>query len=430
MRNSSAIFLGKSLSKISRLLNKGHGSTWPGHIALKINKRFIEDLLKKSNTKIIFVAGTNGKTTSTRMIRTILEENGASVIHNESGANLLNGIASSLLLKSNVFLKIKADYAIFEIDENALPHVLQKVQPHFLIVLNLFRDQLDRYGEVDSIAKKWSEAISRLLPTTTLILNADDPQVAYLSEKSSAVVKYFGLSKRLKGNTSIHAADSLYCPRCSNKLSYNYKLYSHLGDWYCRKCDLHRPEIEKIDIPNLPLSGMYNEYNTTAVVLLSKLLSISDEKIEESLRHITPAFGRQEIIRVKDKNVQLFLSKNPTGFNESLRTIAGMEAKHLLLLLNDHTADGHDVSWIWDVDFESFIPKFDSVTISGNRAYDMGLRIKYCQIQDTTSKIQTDLELALKHALNQTPQEQTLFILPTYTAMLEIRKILKGRSIL
>ena len=429
MRNYSVIIFGKSLSAVSKKLNLGHGSTWPGHIALKINRHFIEDVLKKSDTKIIMVAGTNGKTTTARMIRTVLEGNNHAVIQNESGANLLNGIASTLLLQSTAGGKIKADYVIFEVDENALPNALAKITPDYLILLNLFRDQLDRYGEVDSIAKKWKEAIKKLDAKTTLILNADDPQVAFLGEQAESAL-YFGMVKKSLGNISEHAADSLYCPRCGTKLSYLFKTYSHLGNWYCRKCGLQRPEIEKISVPYLPLSGGYNEYNTTSVVLLAKQLGITDESIEKGLRNVIPAFGRQEIIELGNKKVQLFLSKNPTGFNESLRTIAELKAKHILLLLNDRTADGHDVSWIWDVDFETFLPKFESITISGDRAYDMALRVKYTALPPQAFATFNVLEEAVNHALSKTPENETLYILPTYTAMLETRKILKGRKIL
>ena len=434
MRNSSIIFLGKTLSTLSKKLNKGNGSTWPGHIALKVNKRFIEDILKKSNAKVIMVAGTNGKTTTSLMIRTLLEGNNHAVVHNESGANLLNGIASTLLLRSSALGKLKAEYVILEIDENALPHALSKVTPHFLIILNLFRDQLDRYGEVDSVSRKWKKSIEKLPSSTHLLLNADDPQVAYLSVQTQAQLHYFGLPKRHRGNVSQYAADSLYCPRCGNKLSYNYKLYSHLGDWFCRKCELKRPEINPITLPHLPLAGTYNEYNTTAVVQLARLLSIPDDVIEKNLRSITPAFGRQEIIEVDSKKVQVFLSKNPTGFNESLRTIAEQKAKHLLIVLNDRIADGQDVSWIWDVDFESQVDSFTAITVSGDRTYDMALRVKYALEKFQTSRftfhIKDNLQDAIHTALANTPNNETLYVLPTYTAMLQTREILKGRKIL
>lgn len=434
MKNRSIILAGKTLSKISKQLNLGNGSTWPGHIALKANPTFIEDSLKNSPTKIIMVAGTNGKTTTSRMIRTVLEGNDLAVIHNESGANLLNGIASTLVLRANHNGKITADYAIFEVDENALPQALSRITPNYLIILNLFRDQLDRYGEVDTVAQKWQKALEKLPETTQLLLNADDPRVAHLASNTKAQASFFGLEKKVSGTTSEHSADSLFCPRCGEKLTYDSKTYSHLGHWHCPHCKLQRPETEKIQVPFYPLSGTYNEYNTIAVVLLAKLLSLPENKVEAALHTVKPAFGRQEIIQVGDKKVQLFLSKNPTGFNESLKTISELGAKHLLLVLNDRVADGHDVSWIWDVDFESFINQFSSVTISGDRVYDMGLRLKYTstnwQMANSKWKIEENLAKAITIALEQTTTEQPLFVLPTYTAMLEVRKIISGKKIL
>ena len=281
MKNSSIILSGQLLSKLSKQLNLGHGSTWPGHIALKVNPRFIEDLLRKSHTKVIMVAGTNGKTTTARMIRTILEGNDHAVIHNESGANLLNGIASTLLLKASPTGTITADYAIFEVDENALPQALKKITPDFLLILNLFRDQLDRYGEVDTIAKKWEASLRQLTDKTHLILNGDDPRVAYLGMQERSNVSFFGLNETSNGQISEYSADSLFCPNCGEKLLYKSKSYSHLGDWHCPHCHLSRPSIDKVHVPLFPLSGMYNRYNTTAVVRLVTLLHISQENIKK-----------------------------------------------------------------------------------------------------------------------------------------------------
>jgi UDP-N-acetylmuramyl tripeptide synthase len=430
MRNRLIITGGKSLSQISKKLNVGHGSTWPGHMALKANPRFIEEILSDSQTKVIMVAGTNGKTTTSRIIRTILEENNTKVIHNESGANLLNGIASTLLLRAGKKGKITAQYAIFEVDENALPHALAKITPDYLIILNLFRDQLDRYGEVSIIAKKWQDALDKLTSQTVVLLNADDPQVAFLGEKTKAKLQYFGLTNKSGGTVSSYSADSLYCPQCGTKLHYSQKTYSHLGKWSCPHCGLKRPDISDVAPPYLPLSGTYNEYNTTAAVLLASLLSFSHDSIDKGLRSVTPAFGRQEIIDVDGKKVQLFLSKNPTGFNESLRTITDQKAKNVMFVLNDRVADGHDVSWIWDVDFESFIQSFDTITVSGDRWYDVALRMKYSDMPTARYSTYELLQEALRKALAATPDGQMLYILPTYTAMLEVRKILKGRSIL
>ena len=445
--NALLILFGKLLSIISRILNVGSGSTWPGHIALNLNKNFIKEIIKKNpHLKIILIAGTNGKTTTGKLIQTILENTKYKVFQNEAGANLLNGIASSLLLHSSILCKINYDFAIFEIDENTLPLVLKEISPDYLILLNLFRDQLDRYGEVNTIAKEWEGAIKHLLPKTKLILNADDPQIAYLGKSRGVVASapsrcnridtsifYFGLNdKSLNTVQHQHAVDSTYCPNCNSKLFYNKIYYSHLGDWECRKCGLKHPAKTFTSSPSYPLSGIYNEYNTNAAVLLCEQIGIEKQSISHALHKFKPAFGRQEILNINGKRVQIFLSKNPTGFNESLRTIANLGALNLLLVLNDRIPDGRDVSWIWDVDFEDFINKFQSIVISGDRAYDIGLRIKYTQpiIHDSSFIIQENLKEAIALGLKKTPKSEALYILPTYSAMLEARKILTGKKIL
>lgn len=442
--NSVLITLGKLIIFFNKTLNLGSGSTWPGHIALSINKNFIKDLLRNSTIKIILIAGTNGKTTTGKLIQTILEKNGKKVFQNQAGANLLNGVASSLILNSNLSGKINKDFAIFEIDENTLPLILKEVNnPDFIIILNLFRDQLDRYGEVNTISKKWQDALKKLNEKTKLLLNADDPQITYLGLSQGGVsvpplrwkdnILFFGLKdKKLMTPTHQHASDSTYCPNCGEKLVYNSTYFSHLGDWICKKCNYKHPQKTFTSSPFYPLSGTYNEYNTNAAVLITEKLGFNKEKIKSALKDFKPAFGRQEMISVNGKKVQIFLSKNPTGFNESLKTISSLNAKNLLIVLNDRIPDGRDVSWIWDVDFEDFIYSFRNIVVSGERSYDMGLRIKYAQsiIHDSLFIIQEDLKKAISLSLDKTSKQETLYILPTYSAMLETRKILTGKRIL
>lgn len=440
--NVLLIFLGKLFSLISKTLNLGHGSTWPGHIALSLNKNFIKDIFKNSKTKIILIAGTNGKTTTSLMIKKILEENGNSVFQNESGANLLNGIASSILSYSTLSGNLNYDYAIFEVDENSLPLILQELTPYCLLLLNLFRDQLDRYGEVNSIAKKWSSSIQQLnnLPAgrqvrTILILNADDPQIAYLGNTRKENTFYFGLTDKKLGQTTYqHASDSTYCPKCGTKLTYSTVYYSHVGEWSCQKCKLTRPKLNLSDSPIFPLPGIYNKYNTIAAVLVAQLNTVSNLTIKQSLTTFKPAFGRQELIELNNKKVQIFLSKNPTSFNESLRTITELNAKHILFVLNDRIPDGRDVSWIWDVDFEEYVDKFQTITVTGDRCFDMGLRIKYSNpqlpITNYQLRINPNLKNAIKAAFKKISESETLYILPTYSAMLKVRKILTGKKIL
>ena len=440
MINPPLILFGKVLAKAAQVMNLGHGSTWPGHLALKINKHFVQQLIQTTKMKTILVAGTNGKTTTSSLIKCALENNGKKVIQNESGANLLNGIASTLLLHATIRGNLAYDYAIFEVDENALPKVLTEMQPDYLVLLNLFRDQLDRYGEVNTIVANWKRAIEKLSKKTTLILNADDPQVASLGEKQTTV--YFGLQPSQFSTKSIeHAADSVFCPNCNKKLTFTHVAFSHLGDWKCNTCGLKRPAItgqtpsspDQIGIQSgqtktvYPLPGLYNKYNTLAAKCVLDAIGLSDQQINDSFLTFTPAFGRQEIINYKNHHVQLFLSKNPTSFNQSYQTIKELGGKTILIVLNDRIPDGRDISWIWDVDFPD-IQSVKNIIIAGDRAIDMGLRIKYEEYKNY--QIYNDLEQAIDAGVTSLRDNETLFILPTYSAMLEVRKILTGKKIL
>lgn len=430
MLNIFLITFGKILSKIVKILKLGDGSTWPGHIALRINKNFIREVLSKSFLQVILIAGTNGKTTTAKLIRTVLEENGKKVLQNKSGANLLNGIASSLLLQSELSGKLKHDFAIFEVDENTLPLILKELSPKYLLLLNLFRDQLDRYGEVDEIARKWRNALESLPKETTLVLNADDPLIANFGILSKTKVYYFGLDTPHKDRVLEHAADSIYCPACGTKLEYSVIYYSHLGVWRCKGCKLSRPTKNLLSsFSYYPLRGAYNVSNTLAAASVLKQIGLDDKQIVKGFKKFQPAFGRQERIIFRGKNVQIFLSKNPTGFNESMRTIEQEGAKVVLLVLNDRIPDGRDVSWIWDIDF----PVFKNILIAGDRAYDMGLRVKYGtedQKHMSKVKIYESLKIAINEGLEQIGEAEIFYILPTYSAMLEVRKILTGKSIL
>lgn len=394
------IFFGKLLSFISRILNVGAGATWPGEVALHINPRILSSLSSQLKKGIILVAGTNGKTTTALMIKTMLENNGLSVVSNASGANLENGIVSALIGNAN------ADWGVFEVDENSLPKVVAETKPKIIILLNLFRDQLDRYGEVDVIAQKWESALGG--SNAIIIANADDPLVAHLG--LHAKTTFFGINDKTKFLPKMeHATDSIFCLNCGSRLKYEGIYFSHLGIWSCTKCGEKRPKPD-ISEGKSPLPGLYNLYNTMAAMSVAKSFSL-----KMNLAGFHPAFGRQEEIG----NTKIFLSKNPAGFNQSLRTVLELGAKNILLVLNDRIPDGRDVSWIWDVDFE-MIPKEISVRIAGDRVYDLALRLKYAGI-DTT--IHEDLHEALKTS-------EPLYVLPTYSAMLDVRKILKGHKIL
>lgn len=451
--NLILILLGKLIIKISQLFNLGSGSTWPGHIALILNDKFIEDVLNKNkNSKIIVIAGTNGKTTSTALLKFILQKSGKRIFTNSEGANLLNGVASTIIKNSNIFSQLKYDFAIFESDELNLPLLLKKISPDKVLILNLFRDQLDRYGEVNTIVLKWLESLKTLDQKTEVFINGDDPQLYYIGSKLSQKVQYFGAGKKLMKLKNIpHDVDSIFCPVCLSLLHYHQLSFAHLGDFYCSNCQFKRSEKindfsrEKI---NYPMEGLYNVYNTNAVLLLIKsLVNVKIKDINQWLKIFTPAFGRQEEIVYKNRKVFILLSKNPAGFNQSIQTVREMVRKkpsfappspkwlrrpgkaNFLIILNNQIPDGLDVSWIWDVDFKPILDVAGDVYVSGDRVYDLNLRLRH---ENEAKKIITfeNLSEAIESIVNKTKEEERLFILPTYSAMLEVRKILLGRKLL
>lgn len=410
----------KTVSTTSTLLGLGAGETWPGELALGLRPNIASYFSHQLKKGVILVVGTNGKTTTTLMIKKILESRGDRVVTNASGANLLNGIVSSFIKNIDWKGDLHADVALFEVDENSLPIVLKYITPMRIVILNLFRDQLDRYGEVDVIVEKWQKALAQLPKETDMIINSDDPGVAFLGNSIKGKVTYFGLNDPKKYLKSAeHATDSTFCPKCGQRLSYEGVYYSHIGVWECNKCGTKRPPPDVYTFPQV-LSGLYNQYNTLAAVALAKSVKIKDSEIMSALQHFVPAFGRQEEIVFEEKTIKLFLSKNPTGFNASLRTVLEMGAKNILLVLNDRIPDGRDVSWIWDVDFET-IPSSVSITVSGDRVYDLALRMQYAGLH---ARVEPNLRTALKSG------KTFLYVLATYSAMLEVRKILTGRKIL
>lgn len=422
--NALSIVVGKTISSISRVTHLGAGVTWPGEVALRLNPHILSDLAGNLKKGVIVVAGTNGKTTTALMIKTILEASGERVVHNASGANLENGIVSSLIQNPN------ADWGVFEVDENSLPGVIKSIKfiklKVIIVLLNLFRDQLDRYGEVDVIAEKWEKALYELPTSAYIIANADDPLIAHLGLHAKLPVTFFGISDKTKVLERMeHATDSTFCLSCGNRLAYEGVYFSHLGIWRCSKCGQKRPKPAITDVVS-PIPGLYNRYNALAAMSVASTLGVTAD-----LSGFSPAFGRQEEIG----NVKIFLSKNPAGFNQSLRTVLELGAKHTLLVLNDRIPDGRDVSWIWDVDFEMLLPDEPvmkerdkrMITVSGDRAYDLALRMKYAGVR---CDVYESLKEAMTRSLENMRPGETLYILPTYSAMLEVRKILKGRRIL
>jgi len=426
------IILSKLILYIGRFLKLGSGSTWPGEIALSLDKDFLKKTFQKNKLKTILIAGTNGKTTTASLIKFFLEKKGLKVIHNREGANLLNGAASTIIKYSDFNGRLRYDVAIFEVDENTLPLIVKEFAPTAVVLNNLFRDQLDRYGEVNTIALKWQKALKNL-KNTKFFINADDPLLYYISRSFSGKVSYFGLDRDLMiGKEISHDVDSIYCPSCGKKLRYTKIAFSHLGEFRCPGCSIQSPK-NLFSLKNIQtnLQGKYNLYNINASCLLvEELFSLPEIFIKKNLLDFLPVFGRQEKLVYRNRKITLLLGKNPAGFNQAIDVVLNQSKKvSLLLVLNDRVPDGRDVSWIWDVDFEKVtnLPIF----VSGDRCYDMALRLKYCLDRPNQNYFSTfeNLNVSINQLIDTTENEE-IFILATYSAMLEVRRILLGRRLL
>ncbi len=416
-----------------RVFRLGSGATWPGEFVLRFRPAILKAFASQDG-KIILVAGTNGKTTTAKMIDTILRYAGMRVRRNESGANLDNGIVSAFVHDSDWFGNLRSRYSIFEVDEATLPKLLEELSPHMIVLLNLFRDQLDRYGEVDAIAEKWMNALVNMNSRFVCIINGDDPQLAFIGKRLiHHDVRFFGIDdSELFLPSAEHAMDASYCPECGNKLTFGGVYFSHLGKWACGRCGFIHPELSLTakDVVS-PLEGTYNIYNTLAASLTGLALGISREHIAKALSSFSPAFGRMEQITFHRRRVTILLSKNPTGLNESLRTVLRSSKKGpIVFLLNDRIADGRDVSWIWDADMEMVSDVDIPVIVSGDRRCDMAVRLKYAGVSSSRIHVFDLTDEAMKYAISRTTVDDHIWVLPTYTAMLGVRKYLLGRKIL
>lgn len=444
---------------LSRRLGRGGGTTLPGVVLLKLRPHAIAEMAAGLRDGTVLCSATNGKTTTTHLIVAGAEANGRRVVTNTEGSNLERGIAAALLSGRS-----RADVGIFEVDEAALTPVAHASAPQVLVLMNLFRDQLDRYGELETLVDKWNDLLDELDRQSTppaLVLNADDPNIAEIG-RNRADVTWFGVDDlRHAQAVRSHAADAINCRRCGGPLRHDVVLLGHLGHWHCTSCDASRPtphvaatrvemsgdggqtttvEIRRpaaavLDIASA-LPGLHNAYNLTAAVAATAALAnragvaLDSVAVAKTLGHTAPAFGRGETIAIGDKSIRLLLAKNPTGVNQNVRTLLDEPgAAHVLVLLNDGTADGQDISWIWDVDWEGLQPRLASLALGGDRADDLALRFRYGGFDLSDVVIETAIPSALDAALEQTPPGMTLHVLPTYTAMLALRSELVDRGL-
>ncbi|WP_206154990.1 Mur ligase family protein [Clostridium muellerianum] len=426
---------------LSRALFKG-GSNFPGRVALKLDRNILKTVCE--DYKIVLITGTNGKTTTTSMIYNMLKDSGKRVITNNTGANMLPGIVSCFVEHFSFSSSSTAKYAVIECDEANVKFVTEYVTPEVITVTNLFRDQLDRYGEVYTTLKKILEGIEKV-PLSNLVLNGDESLLGDLGLPNRTI--YYGFKDSLNKETEIDInADAKFCKKCKSPYKYNYLTYNHLGDFYCENCGYKRPKldysVDEIKDQNTAGSavmingnecyinqpGTYNIYNALCAYSVAKVCEISDSVIINSLKSQKSSFGRQESINVHGKDIKIILVKNPAGYNEAINTISLDERRFSLsVLLNDNYADGRDVSWIWDVNFERLSSlNIDKVMVSGIRLYDMAVRLKVAGLSKDKFAICEDYEKILKEI--KECSNDTVYILATYTAMINFRKFLNNKG--
>ncbi|HEY3992421.1 MAG TPA: MurT ligase domain-containing protein [Ktedonobacteraceae bacterium] len=523
LRASMAVLGGRTAGALSRRLHLGGGTSIAGVVAQRLYPDIIEHLSTQLQQGSILVTGTNGKTTTSGFIAAILSDAGLRVWRNREGSNLLRGIAGALVIRTLPNGKLRRSgqaVSIFEVDEAVMPQAVQTIPTRVAVFTNLFRDQLDRYGEVDSVLEHWKQAINTLSPETILVLNADDPTIADLGRNFSGRVVYFGIEDQALDLASQEGADERHqvmdtrvCSKCGSDYAYSLRFYSHIGHYRCPNCGQERPEATvsaqkiknesfdrlrvQVALPEqhgeiiVPLPGLYNIYNALAAIATAQALGLAWEPTVSGIEQFKPAFGRGERVQVEGRTIRMLLAKNPTGFNEVLRTLfRGNETtenhqRNVLFVLNDNIADGKDISWIWDVDFEQALQGFSTLTIAGTRARDLALRLKYAGLdtramviappaplragrkseraatgsrrqrsgrgarrqttlppveQETTGALLLDIQpptsgktygitQALDQAISRTPEGETLFIVPTYTGLLEIHRELERRGL-
>ncbi len=467
---AAKLALARAVGTLSALRGGG-GTSAPGKLLMRLAPNAIGELGGRLTRGSVLISATNGKTTTATMAAGILERAGISLVHNRAGANMAGGIASTLLRAARAHGTIAGELGLFEVDELWLAELARQLRPRAILLSNLFRDQLDRYGELETIADSWAQAVHER--DTGLVLNADDPSIADLGRALPGAL-YFGVQDDSLARPGMaHAADAKHCRRCGAPYTFDAIYLGHLGHYHCPSCGQSRPlpsvtatEVRLQGVRSarftlvtpagaadvsLALPGLYNVYNALAAAALASALEVGLASIVAGLQGTTAAFGRAESVTVSipaaaggghgsaraGRELRILLVKNPAGANEVLRTLALEPGEHDLLgVLNDQIADGRDVSWIWDADFELLAGRVRHATCSGTRAADLAARLKYAGIDPARIDVLEDLASALPAAAANLPDtaaatgagDAPLFALPTYTAMLALRELLVARG--
>jgi UDP-N-acetylmuramyl tripeptide synthase len=437
---AAEILAARAAAGLSRLTGRGGGTTVPGKLLWKLDPSAIDRLAERLPRGSALVSATNGKTTTAAMAAEILRPQHV-LAHNASGANLVSGVASALLASNG------AELGLFEVDEAALPEVAARLHPRAVCLGNLFRDQLDRYGELELVAERWSAAVERLPGDAALAVNGDDPQLGRLAGVRPGALVFGVDDPRLARPSLQHAADSKYCVVCGTPYEYAAAYVGHLGDYRCPACGDARPpldvvarELELAGLEHASFSlvtaegtrrvrlrvpGLYNVYNALAAASLARTLGVPLDDVVAGLERFGAAFGRFERIAIDGRRLLMLLIKNPAGANEAIRTLVeGRPPRVAVIALNDAIADGKDVSWIWDVDLEPLLDGLERVVATGDRAAELALRCKYAGFPLERIDVRPELRAALERGLALSEADEELVVLPTYTAMLALRKLI------
>ena len=446
-KNILAVNLGKGVAFGLKLLNFGSGTSMPGIVAKKISPKILSDLVNQTRKEIITVTGTNGKTTTANFISAILKTSGRKVAHNTKGANMLTGVTTAMVENADFFAKLDADNSVLESDEAYLKVFADYFSADYLLVTNLFRDQLDRYGELDTTAKMIKTAIDKFKAQSedfTVILNADDPGLQSLADEKTL---FFGFEDIKFAFEHKQTQGEVASCKCGKDFEFSKIFYGHIGHYHC-SCGAKRPDTflkataeifvdHSVIYINNPLKneefsvcvnmpGVYNAYNALGAITLAVKIGISSEDIIKSFDGYKTVFGRAESCVLKGKNTIIQLIKNPVGAGEVLQTVYDDKNAKILIIITDDYADGRDVSWLWDANFDLLKDYDKKIIVSGIRYADMAVRLKYAGVKAENIIMEPDLKKAVSLALENTEITEKLYILPTYTALLKMQKFLKN----
>jgi lipid II isoglutaminyl synthase (glutamine-hydrolysing) len=455
-RLALALAGGKAAGTASRVLRVGGGTSFPGMVARRIDPRVLQKATAASDARKLVVTGSNGKTTTCRMLAALSEARGLRVIQNRSGSNLLQGVITAAVRGTDLRGRMDAQLLLLEVDEATVRLVAPELEPDTLVVTNIFRDQLDRFGELYAMARGLEAVIERLPASATVVLNGDDPLVASLAPAAHARRLYYGIAAAGDGTgVPEHAADTIRCVRCQRPLSYSAVHLSHLGDYQCPGCGNARPPLDvavtaarpspaggseiTMETPagtfalRVPLPGMHNVYNAAAAlagaVALSLPRPLEPAEARRAMAGLRPAFGRLEEIQAGERKVVLAFVKNPTAYNATLREVLRRAGpKHVLAAHSNTVVDGEDFAWLWDVDLERLVPELATLVASGTRAEEVALRFKYAGACPQVTHVMPSRHAALDIALNGTPPGEPLYIFAGYTPMRELRTIMQRRG--